>query len=186
MSQLSYSRANAKIRRCRACSPRAWHRSVPCASARWHVFQLPRHSPCIVLQFHPNHQEPTLLLLYSTEPGSLVLPARRAWGADDQCYAISVSEGALPPHRQITTLADTGPAATSTRWLLLTSEPSCVWRSITAAISASLLGKYWYNEPILTPATSAILLVLAWSYPSFTKMRAVASRSASTVERDRS
>src|SRR5258705_12352899 len=57
-----------------------------------------------------NAQEPTLLLLYSTEPGSLVFRARRAWGADDQCYAISVSEGALPPRRQITTLADTGPS----------------------------------------------------------------------------
>ena len=33
----------------------------------------------------------------------------------------------------------------------------------TAATSASLLGKYWYNEPILTPATSAIRLVLARS-----------------------
>ena len=39
---------------------------------------------------------------------------------------------------------------------------------------------------MLTPATAAILLVLALSYPSFIKTRAVASSSASTVRRDRS
>src|SRR6185437_9907497 len=57
---------------------------------------------------------------------------------------------------------------------------------MTAATSASLLGKYWYSEPTLTPATSAIRLVLALSKPSRTRMRAVASISASTVARDRS
>jgi hypothetical protein len=44
-----------------------------------------------------------------------------------------------------------------------TCDKSAVWRSMTAATSASLLGKYWYSEPMLTPATAAILLVLARS-----------------------
>src|SRR5215475_2440469 len=56
---------------------------------------------------------------------------------------------------------------------------------MTAATSASLLGKYWYSEPMLTPAFSAMRLVLALSKPSRTRMRAVASTSASTVARDR-
>ena len=33
-------------------------------------------------------------------------------------------------------------------------------RSCSAAISAFLLGKYWYSDPTLTPAVSAIRLVL--------------------------
>jgi hypothetical protein len=34
---------------------------------------------------------------------------------------------------------------------------------MTAATSDSLVGKYWYSEPMLTPATVAILLVLVLS-----------------------
>ena len=30
---------------------------------------------------------------------------------------------------------------------------------------ASLLGKYWYSEPTLTPAVSAISLVVVRAYP---------------------
>src|SRR5579862_4098813 len=57
----------------------------------------------------------------------------------------------------------TGRAATLTRMLRINSNTSCEWRSLTAATSASLLGKYWYSEPILTPASVAIRLVLARS-----------------------
>src|ERR1700744_596069 len=56
---------------------------------------------------------------------------------------------------------------------------------MSAATIASLLGKYWYSEPTLTPATSAMRFVLALSNPSRTRMRAVASKSAFTVIRDR-
>src|SRR5262249_46311855 len=45
-----------------------------------------------------------------------------------------------------------GLAAILTTALRVTCETCRVWRSMTAATSASLLGKYWYNEPILTPA----------------------------------
>ena len=45
--------------------------------------------------------------------------------------------------------------------LRTTCDNSFAWRSMTAATKASLLGKYWYSEPMLTPAMAAILLVLA-------------------------
>jgi hypothetical protein len=41
-----------------------------------------------------------------------------------------------------------------------------------------------YSEPMLTPAVAAMRLVLAASKPARTRMRAVASSSASTVARD--
>ena len=37
------------------------------------------------------------------------------------------------------------------------------WRSMRAPTSDSLLRKYWYSEPTLTPAASAMRLVLARS-----------------------
>src|SRR3954468_16011397 len=77
-----------------------------------------------------------------------------------------------------------GSDMTSSIDLLTTFMMSRRGGAATATTSASLLGKYWYSEPTLTPATSAIRLVLALSKPSLTRMRAVASISASTVARD--
>ena len=48
--------------------------------------------------------------------------------------------------------------------LVVTRVVICVMCcSTSAATSASLLGKYWYSEPTLTPADSAMRLVLARS-----------------------
>lgn len=51
---------------------------------------------------------------------------------------------------------------------------------------ASLLGKYWYSDPLLIPAALAIRLVEAPSYPRSDRTRVAASRMRSTVRRDRS
>src|SRR6185312_9869857 len=51
---------------------------------------------------------------------------------------------------------------------------------------ACLSGKYWYSEPMLTPATSAMRLVVTAPAPCFLSTRGTASRTASTVWRERS
>src|SRR6185503_1147753 len=56
---------------------------------------------------------------------------------------------------------------------------------MTAPISASLLGKYWYSDPMLIPAVSATRFVDAASYPKRERTRAAASTAESTSERDR-
>src|SRR5215471_8929275 len=50
---------------------------------------------------------------------------------------------------------------------------------------ASLLGKYSYSEPMLTPARSAMALVLRASGPPRSKIRAAASKITSTVTCER-
>jgi hypothetical protein len=66
------------------------------------------------------------------------------------------------------------------------SRKTCwVWESITAATSTSLLGKYGYNEPMLTPATSPILLVLTQSYLRIRQRRDSGIRRPAISERAR-
>src|SRR5262249_8470012 len=50
----------------------------------------------------------------------------------------------------------------------------------------SLLRKYWYSVPTLTPARSATRLVVSFAYPSSTRIRAAASITASNVASARS
>ena len=67
-----------------------------------------------------------------------------------------------------------------------------IW-SVVAAISsvkkfasmASLFGKYWYREPMVTPATSAIRLVVSRSTPSSARtcLQAWIMASTTTLER---
>lgn len=58
-------------------------------------------------------------------------------------------------------------------------------RSMSAAASASLLGKYWHCEPTLAPATRAHSLVVTDSNPAVARTRAVVSDSASTSSVER-
>lgn len=46
-----------------------------------------------------------------------------------------------------------------------TASISAMCRVASTSISASLSGKYWYSDPMLTPARSAIALVVAASGP---------------------
>jgi hypothetical protein len=57
--------------------------------------------------------------------------------------------------------------------------------SISASTSASLPSKYWYSEPTLTPAISAMRTVVVWSSPYSTSARPVASIRLSTSCRER-
>src|SRR5471032_133004 len=54
-------------------------------------------------------------------------------------------------------------------------------RRLRATISASLPEKYWYKEPMLTPARCATAFVLSPSSPLVSRMRAVASSIVATV-----
>src|SRR6266850_2355699 len=51
---------------------------------------------------------------------------------------------------------------------------------------ASLLLKYWYSEPMPTPATVAIWLVVVWRNGPLPRMRVAASRIDATMARERS
>ncbi|WP_407056552.1 peroxidase-related enzyme [Burkholderia seminalis] len=48
-----------------------------------------------------------------------------------------------------------------------------------------MFGKYWYTEPILTPATSATSLVVNPAHPCVSRTRAPAVTITSTVARER-
>ncbi|MFN8103473.1 MAG: hypothetical protein U0U69_03335 [Acidimicrobiia bacterium] len=57
-----------------------------------------------------------------------------------------------------------------------TAALSARWRCASAKRTASLFGKYWYSDPIDTPAASATPLVVVAAYPRSSKMRAASSR----------